>query len=226
MPDVTVRKMTGCSGVTGTKGAPSTAHPSGTECRNCRNVLIPNEWGNVSGKACLLYRGQRSHITKSSLLLLLESIQSRLPTRQRGFLLLPLLPLRLHFQTALHSVSDDFLLVQKTKVQLKQRCWNLTKSKPLHQCLPRLSNFYSFCDVNSSPELFFCHTIYHMSLDTDPLVLVSHLLLAPFNTASRTAALFPVLGNKFFFGLRIVALRDLKKKKSKHKSTLIESSTQ
>lgn len=46
-----------------------------------------------------------------------------------------------------------------------------------------------------------------MSLDTDPLVLVSHLFLAPFNTASRATALFLVLGNKFFFGLRIVALQ-------------------
>lgn len=52
-----------------------------------------------------------------------------------------------------------------------------------------------------------------MTFDTDPLVLVSHLLLAPFNTAGRAAPLFLVLGNKFFFGKRVVALQKLKEKK-------------
>lgn len=52
-----------------------------------------------------------------------------------------------------------------------------------------------------------------MTFDTDPLVLVSHLLLAPFNTAGRAAPLFLVLGDKFFFGKRVVALQKLKEKK-------------
>lgn len=41
---------------------------------------------------------------------------------------------------------------------------------------------------------------------TYPLVLMSHLFLAPFNTASGTTSLFLILGYKFFFGKGVKAL--------------------
>lgn len=61
--------------------------------------------------------------------------------------------------------------------------------------------------------------IRHVTLGTDPLVLVSHLLLALFNTASRAAPLLLVLGNKFFLGERVEALQLLQKTKSIEQST-------
>lgn len=61
--------------------------------------------------------------------------------------------------------------------------------------------------------------IRHVTLGTDPLVLVSHLLLALFNTAGRAAPLLLVLGNKFFLGERVEALQLLQKTKSIEQST-------
>lgn len=170
----------------------------------------------------------KGHITKSPSLLLLESVQSRLPTRQRGcFLLLLLLSLRLLFQTALHCVSDDFLLVQEDVIkQLANLCINFYRVFQTFtlMCILALDCWF-FCFVwvfhcflstlclqtlPGNVSLFLKVT----SLDTDPLVLVSHLLLALFNIASRAPPLFLVLGNKFFFALRLVALQESKKIKA------------
>lgn len=52
---------------------------------------------------------------------------------------------------------------------------------------------------------------------THPLFLVSHLLLAPFNAASRTTTFFLILGSKLCFGKWVKALKETKKKKLKIK---------
>lgn len=106
--DLSVREISGCAWVTGTKEADtdtehSTSHPEVSS--------FPLREAMCQTKKHLLYEVQRSHITKNLPLLLLESVESRLPTRQRCRLLLPLLLLRLHFYSVFHSVSDDFLLV-------------------------------------------------------------------------------------------------------------------
>lgn len=110
--DLSVREIAGCAWVTGTKEADtdtehSTSHPevSSFPLREamCQTKKASSVWSS------------KSHITKNLPLLLLESVQSRLPTRQRCRLLLPLLLLRLHFYSVFHSVSDDFLLVWEKK---------------------------------------------------------------------------------------------------------------
>lgn len=134
----------------------------------------------LSFTQCVLHmkfkRSLPLNVTKDPPLLLSESVQSRFLTRKYSCLLLLLLSFFFHFYFVFHSLPDYILCGEQD----------------------RLAKHYKYNRKIKVDYLIF--------LIAYPLVLISHLFLAPFNIASRTTPFFLILGHKFLFGKGVKAL--------------------